>query len=318
MMMQLSSTSPFESTYDTFPFASYSLLVKGKNHDIIDCGLYNSIPILCNMTIHEQKEFDWKMIQYIHRSCNQLLAHGIKGLVPTYGFISCPSPLYQSCGLRTATPPVSHVLIQKRLFGNTLHYYITEKTCTLGQLQDWLHQLFSILVQLEESSYQFYHNDLHLGNIFIEEETNQVYLLDLEVAECWMEVQENREEKDNKEKKQRTLLSYNKRKYCGTTTVLSGAYDMYLLFYQLSKCLIEEIASMATSNVTLLLCQFSIRNPLQHAWLYNVLEHYEKKESDLEKQTQLYKNHMEVLQRMTYAYCIALLFPTGVSLCHLE
>jgi hypothetical protein len=136
-----------------------------------------------------------------------------------------------------------------------------------------------------------------------------------------MEVQDCKEKKE-KNQKQRTLLSYNKKKYCGTTPVLSGAYDIYLLFYHLSKCSIEEIASMATSNVSVLLSQFSITNPLQHAWLYKVLEHDEKKESDLEKQTQLHRNHMEVLQRMTYSYCIALLFPTpidvGVSLCHRE
>jgi len=88
---------------------------------------------------------------------------------------------------------------------------------------------------------------------------------------------------------------------------------MYLLYYHLSKCSIEEIASMATSNVCLLLSQFSITNPLQHAWLYNVLEHDEKKEKDLEKQSQLHMKHIEVLQCMTYAYCIALLFPTGVG-----
>lgn len=282
----------------SFPFP-FKILVKGKNSTILDCGIWNDIPIIVKVSHNESKEW----ITECDIQCKiipHLLNHGIKNIIETYGIISCLSPIHKKSGLQHDIVQPSTMMIQRNIKGYTLHSYVIDKAYSWDQLTNWLLQLFTLLLWFEASPYQLYHNDLHLGNIIVETETNMVYVVDFGFSECTIGPN------------QRTQSLPDKYRYCGTrekaSLLLSGASDMYMLLHQLSYSPHQEVATIASSKKKEFMNHFSISSTIKSNWLYTLLYKNEATQNEKERE-KVHHYHMNVLSTMTYSYCIQTFFP---------
>jgi len=286
----------------SFPF-TYSIHDKGKHSTILDCGIWNDHPIIVKVPRYEQYEWTMECLIQCH-VLHHLISQGIPNLVETYTLLHCPSPIRKHSGLlHDSTPPVP-MLVQRHIKGKSLHFYVMEQCYSWSHVTNWLIQLFTLLLWLEASPYQLYHNDLHLGNIMIEDETDTVYLVDFGCAECTIDT--NR----------RTQSLPDKYKYCGSrhhaSSLLSGASDMYMILQQLSHSPCPEVAEIALVKCKALLNHFDVSDVNPSIWLYTLLDKEESKRSGHEKET-LHSYHMTVLSTMTYSYCIQTFFPELVA-----
>lgn len=132
---------------------------------------------------------------------NSILSHNklVENLVPSYGLFICPSntipededaakkvPL-QIClenpkkdlMFRQHQPFV--YLVQKKVDGVTLNKKLKEGI-SLDTLKEYLGKVFMVMACLENSPFLLAHNDLHTGNIMINDKTDEIVIIDWGMA----------------------------------------------------------------------------------------------------------------------------------------
>ena len=321
--------------------AHHGALINGKprlgggvNGNVFFSGEFEQNPMVTKSSIKYTEQYFTEL--YINMVViNSLLLSGIETnhLVATYGLFVCPfqegSKGKQICvpsrpGKQMDGKP-NLLMVQKQIKGWTLFDIIhaeqereIQKTyipvLDLEQVLAILKQVLTTLLWLELSPYQLYHNDLHIDNIMVEEETGSAYIIDFGFAECTID-------------SVRTQYSPVKRIYCGSKEIAgelqTGAYDIYMLLYGLMQSHDLEIYEYAGARLERFCSYFrtsydvetetySNHLPFSHwktkkPWLYAILSEIE---GVLGEEERRYVHHynMNLLEQMTYSQLCIWLF----------
>lgn len=238
---------------------------------------------------------------------NSILLSGklTDNLIPSYGMFLCN---INEDGTEICVKPSKqqHIfLVQKEVKGKTLASYL--KTMPLDSFKQITHELFSILIHMESTSYKLYHTDLHCGNIMIadDDESKHPILLDFEL--CSFSVS------DENGKPHRYRLNSLENKYCNKDHVLSGAHDAILYFAHASAfenaslrayCLetFRKIGSYYWTDVDtpMVLSMNSIRKSTDR-WLFQMLMDAEDKLPN-DKKKIVHEHNIKQLRTMTYQW----------------
>ena len=302
----------------------------GKNGNVYMSGEFETNPIVTKSPIRFTEHYLTEL--YINMVIiNTLLLQGIQTdhLVPTYGIFVCPFQI-GSEGKQICVPskPTKHMdgnpnllMVQKQIKGWTLYELIhSDGTNDVPELElddilGVMKQVFTTMIWLEFSPYELYHNDLHVHNIMVQENTGNAYLIDFGFAECTIDGL-------------RTQISKLKRVYCDNDRRLAGelrtgAYDFFILLHGLSNSphldvyeyftpRFETFCSYFVTSYDIETQTYSNKIPFsiwksRKPWLYAIL--YEIEELlDEEEREYVHDRNIEILSKLTNAQICLWLF----------
>jgi serine/threonine protein kinase len=282
------------------------IVAKGSNGRIFNSGLFEGNPIVTKT----KKKWTESTIYEVFINfvvLNSILLKGelTNNLIPSYGLFVCGSNAdgTEVCIHDKKELPGQHLfLVQKYIDGETLQNRL-KKPMTMYEFNAILYQLFTIMKYFESSIYQLYHMDMHCANIVLHRE--QVCLIDFELC-SWSLF-------DRNGKAHRYRLNSVEHKYCGETSVLTGAYDFILFLSNVAAHDTNpEIQQFCMNKLTAIYSNFwkkkddpivptyELISKNKNRWLYQVLLDVEDKS--------VHKRNIAILEKMTYEYIISEFF----------
>jgi hypothetical protein len=233
--------------------------------------------------------------------------------IPTYGLFLCPT---NEDGTEICLPihKQEHLfLVQSKIKGDTFATHL-HRGMTLERFQEIVHELFHVLISLENSSHKLYHTDLHCSNIIMHTGTDgeeHPLLLDFEL--CSFEVVDTTKKPVQPH---RYRLNSIEHIYCKHEHVLSGAHDLILLFsnslaYKNNKAIqeytldiLQRVCSefLVTRGKSLQVSQSFFSESTKHRWIFSILTEEEEKINDVKEREYVHQYNLGVMRKMTYHY----------------
>lgn len=272
------------------------ILGKGSYGAVYEGNTFKGIPIVTK-TFFDFSSFNLYEIYVSFVLINKiLLTHPIlcENLIPTYGLFLCGHEYKKKKLKSVCSGETKYIhLVQKRVFGKTLDYYLENNLLTLLQFQDILKRIFYVLTILNEK-YFLSHNDLHGNNILIDEFLNP-YIIDFGFAD--FKVGSSYYYKSN-------IKEYSK------MNITSGLYDIiFVIVTAKGSSVNEEIINYCKKIENKVLDQllekpavkFHKSKYKKYYRIYKTLIEIESSLSETDKKI-VHSNNVNILKQMTYRH----------------
>jgi hypothetical protein len=271
------------------------ILGKGSYGAVYESNTFKDIPIVTKTFFNFSSNNLYEIYVSFVLINKILLLHPIlcENLIPTYGLFLCGHEYKKNNSLKSICNNENKYihLVQKRIFGKTLDYYLDNNLLTLLEFQKILKKIFYVLTILNEN-YFLSHNDLHGNNILIDDFLNP-YIIDFGFADF----------------KVGSSYYYGSdiKKY-SNMDITSGLYDIIFIIYSVrsdNKDIIKYCKKIENKVLGSLLetpnKKFHKTKYKKYYRIYKTLIEIDSSLSETDKEI-VHSHNLKTIKKMTYKY----------------